>query len=66
MKTKRNKILRRGVKLILLLVLALGCLWPCLTTNAAEFSIDGSGFQDPTIDHQTLYIWRRGLPEAKR
>lgn len=66
MKTKRNKILCRGVKLVLLLVLALGCLWPCLTTNAAEFSIDGSGFQDPTIDHQTLYIWRRGLPEAQR
>lgn len=61
---KRKKYLRRGLTLALTLLLALGCLWPSLVTDAAEFSIDDSGFEDPTIDHTTLYVWRRGLPEA--
>ena len=63
---KRKKLIRRGLSLVLTLVMALGCLWPSLVTRAAEFSIDGTGFEDPTIDHTTLYIWRRGLPAANR
>lgn len=61
---KRKKYLRRGLTLALTLLLALGCLWPSLVTDAAEFSIDDSGFEDPKIDHTTLYVWRRGFPEA--
>ena len=63
---KRKKLLGRGVMLFLTLVLAGVCLWPALTADASDFSIDDSGFVDVTIDHQTLYIWRRGLPEAVR
>lgn len=61
---KRNRILRRCLTLTLTLLLALGCLWPSLVTDAAEFSIDESGFSTPKIDHCTLYIWRRGFPTA--
>lgn len=63
---KRKRLLLRGAMLLLTLVLAAGCFWPALTAEASDFSIDDSGFVDPTYDHQTLYIWRRGMPVADR
>ena len=63
---KRKRLLQRGVLLLLALVLAAGCFWPALTAEASDFTIDDSGFVSVKYDHQTLYIWRRGMPEAVR
>lgn len=61
---KRKPIIRRCVMLLMTLLLAGGCFWPALTATASDFSIDDSGFVSPKYDHQTLYIWRRGMPVA--
>ncbi len=63
---KRKHFFLRGALLLATLALSGVCLWPTLTAEASDFSIDDSGFVDPTYDHQTLYIWRRGMPEANR
>ncbi len=57
---------KRVLALSLSLVLSLMALWPCLAAEATDISIDTSVFGDePTIDHVTIYIWRRGMPEVR-
>ena len=63
---KRKRLFRRGLMLLMTLLLVGGCFWPALTADASDFSIDDSGFVNPTYDHQWLYIWRRGMPTASR
>ena len=59
---KRKHSFFRAAAAALTVLLGLGSLWPALTTEASDLTIDGSAFRDPTITHITVYKWVEGIP----
>ena len=59
---KRKHSFGRAAAAALTVLLGLGSLWPALTTEASDLTIDGSAFRDPTITKMTVYKWVEGIP----
>lgn len=59
---KRKHSFGRAAAAALTVLLGLSSLWPALTTEASDLTIDGSAFRDPTITKMTVYKWVEGIP----